>query len=272
MERNKELRYDPRLLLDNGAKTLIVCGLSYLTLNSLSKHPVAAYAHFSDYHHTVKQLLTTLHRNIESHTNEKIEGRAFCDSAPILERYWAVKAGLGWIGKNSMVINKEIGSYFFIGVLLLSTPYNTYSTQSEFNGCANCNRCISICKSGAIRQDKSVDCRKCVSYLTIEKRDEYDKEEEEIIKQSGNFIFGCDRCIAICPWNLKAIKKLDKSKDSSRAILLNAITLESDINYWSGLDESTFKKKFSKHPIIRAGYNKIIKTINLINDNKINKI
>lgn len=264
MERNKEPRYDPRLLLEGGAQTLVVCGLSYLTINSLLNHPVAAYAHAADYHHTVKKLLTTLHHNIETHTNQKIEGRSFCDSAPILERYWAVKAGLGWIGKNSMVTNREIGSYFFIGVLLLAIPFDSHDSEDRFNGCAKCSRCIDNCKSGAIRPNKSIDCRKCVSYLTIEKRGEYNDLEKEIIRDWDDRIFGCDRCISVCPWNIKALKKLTAEKDTEKRRLLNSITLESDIDYWRVLDKATFKNNYSKLPIARAGYEKISETISLL--------
>ncbi|MEG1634624.1 MAG: DUF1730 domain-containing protein, partial [Rikenellaceae bacterium] len=128
MERNKDLRYNPELLLEPKAETVVVCGLSYQTLDAMQQHPIAAYAHASDYHHTVKQLLRELHHDIEIFLGKKIEGRSFCDSAPILERYWAVEAGLGWIGRNSMVINRDIGSYFFIGILLLAEPFDTLST------------------------------------------------------------------------------------------------------------------------------------------------
>ena len=267
MNNNKELRYNPAALSDFKVESMVVCAISYQTLESLLPHPIASYAHAADYHYIIKSLLNTLYSDIEAKFGAKIDGRSFTDSAPILERYWAVKSGLGWIGKSSMLINREIGSYFLLGTLLLDLEFDKYDTEDCFNGCANCTRCIDSCKSGAISDNKRVDCNKCLSYITIEHRGEYSDSQKDIIKRwGGSSIFGCDMCQSVCPWNIKASKSITPELASRRSDILHRFTMPSSIEEWGEVTSSDFKKLYKQTALSRAGYKKILSTLDVLKE------
>ena len=269
MYNNKELRYNPTKLPDTNVKSIVVCGISYHTLDTLLQHPIANYAHGADYHYIIKELLNKLKSDIEIEYNITIEARAFSDSAPILERYWAVKSGLGWIGKSSMLINKDFGSYFLIGTLLLDIDFERYDTTKEFNRCGECRKCIDNCLSGAISKNKSIDCNKCLSYITIEHRGEYTEQQKEVIRLwDGSSIFGCDRCQSVCPWNIKAHRNITREISDKRDNILHRCSITDTIDEWRLINSSEFKKLYKHSALSRAGHKKISATLDVLDIEK----
>ena len=265
MNNNKELRYNPSAFPELEVKSIVVCGISYHTLDTLLPNPIASYAHFADYHYIIKELLNTLHCNIEERYGSPVAARAFSDSAPVLERYWAEKSGLGWVGKSSMLINKDIGSYFLLGTLLLDIEFDEYSAPSGEDRCGSCTRCIDNCKSGAIQRNKTVDCNKCLSYITIEHRGEYSPEQQEVInKWEGASIFGCDQCQSVCPWNIKAARAVTRELSDKRDNMLKKVVMPTTIEQWSSITPPGFKSCYKHTPLSRAGYKKIKSTIDVV--------
>lgn len=203
MERNRELRLDPTLLVP-GCRTLIVVALNYYPKQLLPRegYQIAYYAYGADYHRVVKEKLHRLLAYIRTLVPE-VKGRAFCDTAPLLERYWAVKAGLGFIGRNRTLIIPGQGSYCFLGVLAIDAQLDVHALPSAHaeSSCMGCNRCLKACPTGALTAD-GIDCRRCLSYLTIEHRGAL---PSGIIGKLGRRIYGCDTCQQVCPHNSKAV-------------------------------------------------------------------
>lgn len=205
LARNFDKRMDPRLLFP-GARSVVSCLAPYDIQreedNSEFKGGrVASFAWFRDYHLTIKERLYSLLGRLRAEYGE-VEGRPFVDSAPLLDRYWATRAGLGWIGKNTLLVSKEWGSYVFIGTLVLNVEVETTASPIG-NYCGKCRHCIDSCPTGALFAPGRMDARKCISYLTIEKKEELSKEEE---KSLGEWAFGCDVCQNVCPWNVRRVK------------------------------------------------------------------
>lgn len=196
MARNSEKRCNPTLLVE-GSRSVISVALNYYPeTKQLQENPqFAYYAYGKDYHDVVKSKLQTLLDYIKS-LEPTTEGRAFVDTAPILERYWAAKAGLGFIGKNSLLIIPKKGSYFFLGELIINLEL-TYDTPLNLS-CGNCTRCLDACPTSAIVKPRVVNASKCISYQTIENRGEID---EQVISKMNNRFYGCDICQQVCPWN-----------------------------------------------------------------------
>lgn len=200
MANNVEKRLDPRLLVDN-CKSVIVLLLNYYpeeTQDDPLSPVIAKYAYGKDYHFVIKEKLQLLYDYINTEI-EEIEGRMFVDSAPVLEHAWAKKAGLGWIGKNSLLINKKIGSFFFISELIIDLELN-YDQEYENDHCARCTKCIDACPTDAIESARVVNGSKCISYFTIELKGEIPEEQKNKFE---NRAFGCDICQDVCPWNKK---------------------------------------------------------------------
>ncbi|NOU61592.1 tRNA epoxyqueuosine(34) reductase QueG [Marinifilum caeruleilacunae] len=198
MANNIEKRLDPRLLVEN-TKSIVVVGLNYFPKQQQSdpEAPVIAkYAYGKDYHFVLKDRLNKLFEYINTEIQE-VSGRAFVDSAPILEHAWAKKAGLGWIGKNSLLINRKIGSFLFLGELFLDIELE-YENPTYADFCGGCNRCIRSCPTGAITEPYVVNGSKCISYYTIELKGEIPEEGKGKFQ---NRVFGCDICQDVCPWN-----------------------------------------------------------------------
>jgi epoxyqueuosine reductase len=199
MARNRNKRYNPTLLVENSRSIICVALNYYPQVKQPDSIPqFAYYAYGKDYHEVVKAKLQLLLDYITS-LDETIEGRAFVDTAPVLERYWAAKAGLGFIGKNSLLIIPKKGSYFFLGELIVNfeLEYDVPLTLS----CGNCIRCMNVCPTKAIVVPKVVDANKCISYQTIENKGEIDME---VVAKLGNRLYGCDICQQACPWNKHA--------------------------------------------------------------------
>ena len=255
MERHIEKRTDPRLLVEN-TKSLVVVLLNYYPEKKQEeKFPqLAKFAYGDDYHDIIKVKLYALLEKINSLCYpEKVCGRAFTDSAPILERQWARQAGLGWIGKNGNLIHPTFGSFCFIGELLIDISLS-YDIPME-NHCGKCNKCLSACPTNAINENQSIDATKCISYLTIEHKQPIPKQFHAKLT---NQLFGCDCCQDVCPWNKKAVATTVQEFFPSKGLL----TLTS--NDWIALSEEQFAQLLPFSPIKRSGYKKITDTAVLL--------
>lgn len=265
MENYFEKRLDPRLLVD-GAKTVISVMTNYFPDNQFSslisndadnrvddqKLKVSKYAWNVDYHFVIKKRLSKLVDTIKERFGE-FNYRIFVDSAPILDRAWAVEAGIGWIGKNTMLISRKNGSYYFLAEIVtdLEPEYD-----KPFGGsyCGDCTRCIDACPTQAILPGKKIDSNKCISYLTIELKDELDNSNS----QFNDWIFGCDICQDVCPWNKFSIPhQIEEFKPSGNWINWSA-------EEWKNLEKPLFNNIFKNSALKRAGFNKLKNTINFV--------
>lgn len=224
MGRNLDKRLDPRLLVD-GCRSVVVVALNYYpSQHQLPETPkVARFAYGLDYHHIIRGKLNQLLDQIREQ-GIKVQGRAFSDSAPILERYWAWKAGLGWIGKNQHLIVPGKGSYFLLGELLIDLELD-YGTPMK-NHCGNCSKCLQACPTAAL-DGNSLDANRCISYLTIEKKGAFSAKDVRYVS-SSNWVFGCDICQEVCPWN--------------RFASANILSEFQPTEHFLNLDESKFRK------------------------------
>jgi epoxyqueuosine reductase len=201
MANNQDKRLDPRLLVDNACSVISVL-LNYFPAGKQAdpEAPVLSkYAFGTDYHFVMKDKLGELLQFIQSEI-APCEGRCFVDSAPVLDRAWAARAGLGWIGKNTCLISTEHGSFFFIGELIIDLELPA-GNKVVHNHCGTCTRCINACPTQALVAPYVLDARRCISYQTIENRGEIDPE---LKGKFENRVFGCDICQDVCPWNLKS--------------------------------------------------------------------
>jgi epoxyqueuosine reductase len=252
LERNKEKRYDPSLLVE-GAKSVISFAFNYFPKEQQSKetYQIAKYAYGKDYHIVLKDKLHKLLKALQE-IDSSINGRAFADSAPVLERAWAVESGLGWIGKHSLLILSKAGSYFFLCELIVNVALE-YDTPFLVNSCGNCTKCIDACPTKAIESKGLVNATKCISYLTIEKKGEIPKGTLD----TSSFIFGCDVCQDVCPWNKFA-------KPHNEADFMINPTLQSmNKKEFEELTIEEFKKLAKDSPLERAGYEKIKNSISV---------
>lgn len=223
MSRNADKRLDPRILVES-AKSVIVLALNYYPheFQDRNNPQIAYYAYGKDYHEVVKEKLKDLYSYCQS-LNNTIEGRYFCDTAPLLERYWATKAGLGWIGKHSLLIIPKRGSYFFLSTLILNIELE-YETTKKMPDCVSCSKCIDACPTGAITAPRIIDANKCLSYQTIENKGEI---PEVIIPQMNNRFYGCDICQQACPWNKFATPhRTSDFKPSEELLQLTSLKIE----------------------------------------------
>lgn len=204
LENNIEKRFQPDLLVE-GAKSIVVFAMNYYPerFQKEDQPQIAYYAYGKDYHDVIKNKLKHLYNELKVLDNN-IEGRYFCDTAPVMERYWAQKAGIGWIGKNSLLIIPKKGSYFFLSCLILNKEL-TYDVVPKMPNCVTCTKCIDACPTQAIVADRVIDANKCLSYQTIENKGEID---EKVIKHLNNRFYGCDICQQVCPWNRFSIKNV----------------------------------------------------------------
>ncbi|MBR4849132.1 MAG: tRNA epoxyqueuosine(34) reductase QueG [Bacteroidaceae bacterium] len=250
LERNCEKRFNPTELVE-GCKSIIVVAMNYAPQEPIEG--IAAYAIGNDYHKVVKDRLFMLANNIN--TIQPIKGRAFCDSAPVLERYWAVKAGLGWIGRNRQLIIPGKGSYFFLGELLIDAELE-YDTPFTSNHCGSCRKCIDSCPTGALT-DNGFDARKCLSYLTIEYRGEL---PENIGEKMGNNFYGCDCCLKACPHNRFSTPNTTlefKPKEELKRM---------DIEKWKKLTKEDYNTLFKKSAVERCGYEQLMRNISAMKE------
>lgn len=250
-----EKRLDPTRLVP-GAKSVIVVLLNYFPkqIQSGENIPVVSkYAYGKDYHEIVKNKLQELYLFVQKEI-APVTGRFFTDSAPVLERAWAVQAGLGWIGKNGLLLNKTLGSFFFIGELIIDLELD-YDEPCKKEYCGTCTRCLDACPTNALVEPKVLDARRCISYLTIEKRGSIPEEFRALMQGR---IFGCDICQDVCPWN-QNLKPHNEEAFNPPQFLLQMTD-----DYWKNLDEKEFEKLFEKSPVIRAGFHKLKSNIEFV--------
>jgi epoxyqueuosine reductase len=252
LSKDIEKRTDPEYLVP-GAKSLIVTGLSYYTEKRQREPDVpilSRYAYGESYHSVIKRKLDKLLSYIKTIYPETL-GRPFVDSAPLLEKAWAVEAGLGWQGRHSIVINKEIGSFFFIGTLILNIKLD-YDEPVTGDYCGNCRTCVDLCPTAAINENHTIDARKCIANLTIENRGPI---PEEIIPKTGGRVYGCDKCQEVCPWNNNAKPHNTPEFDLSEEIELMK---KED---WLNLSREKFKRLFKGTPVERRKYDPFLRNV-----------
>lgn len=255
MNNHFDKRTDPALLVE-GAQSVISVLLNYTPKelqrdNSAPK--LARYAYGKDYHFVIKDKLQLLFDFIKSEIYPSLEGRMFTDSAPVLDRAWAAKAGLGWIGKNTNLIHKKLGSYTLIGEMITNLQVEPGEPIKE--ACGGCQRCIDACPTGALVGPYQLDANKCISYLTIEHRNEI---PEKFKGQFENWAFGCDICQEACPWNWKA-RPTQEEEFSPHPELLNLSEDE-----WHQMDEERFRELFRKSAVKRTKYAGLKRNLNFL--------
>ncbi len=254
MERNREKRLDPGLLVKDARSVIVTATNYYQTYNPAKYQPVfARYALGRDYHRVIKNKLYEL-LGIIKEMHPGAGGRVFVDTAPVLERAWAVEAGLGWIGKNSMFINKKLGSFTFLGVIVVDVELD-YDSPFEKDYCGSCRKCIHACPANAISEDRTIDSNKCLSYLTIEHRDELPDDFHEI---AANKVFGCDICQEVCPWNKNVPEKKIKEFEPLPEII-NYTTEQ-----WKNISRDEFNSIFKDSPVQRTGYDHFLQVVSEI--------
>lgn len=244
MENYFDKRIDPRLLVD-GAQSVITLLLNYFPSGEQVQDApkIAKYAYGKDYHEVIKAKLNQFLSELRSELGD-IQGRGFVDSAPVLERSWAQRSGLGWIGKNGNLIHKQAGSFFFIATLIVDIPLVYDSPVGDY--CGSCTRCLDACPTQALVSPTVVDGSRCISYYTIELKDMLIPASME--GQFNNWMFGCDICQDVCPWNRFA-KATSEAEFAPIPEILNL-----SLSQWEELTEEEFKKIFAKSPLKRSKY------------------
>ncbi len=248
LERHLPLKEDPRKLLQE-AKSVICLAMNYYTLDTPteiaqdpSRGQISRYAWGDDYHDVIRARLLHFVEYIKSKAETELKSRVFVDSGPIIEREYAQKAKLGWIGKNTNLINWRTGSWYFLAEVLVSIDLE-YDLPPLIGSCGSCTKCIEECPTDAIIEPNLLDSRLCISYLTIELRDSIPKE---LRPKMGNLIFGCDICQEVCPWNSKATPTTELAfrprKGNLAPELLSLI----------GMTQAEFSKRFKGSPIKRT--------------------
>ncbi len=256
MENHFDKRLDPRLLVP-GAKSVISLLLNYYPEKEIEQdnnYKISKYAYGADYHIVIKEKLFEFLFRIEEKIG-KVDARVFVDSAPVMDKVWAEKSGLGWMGKHTNLINREIGSFFFIAELILDLPLETDGPIQDY--CGTCTRCIDACPTDAISQAYVVDGSKCISYLTIELKENMPIAEEFKGKME-NWVFGCDICQDVCPWNrfskptqINDFKPLEELFQWKR-------------NDWENIQEETFSRTFSKSAVKRAKLKGLMRNVKFV--------
>ncbi len=246
MANHFEKRVDPTRLVP-GAKSVISLGYNYYTpVRQLSEDApkISNYAYGRDYHTVVKEKMRILYEWIEEIAGRKVNGRVFVDSAPVLERDWARRSGVGWIGKNTMVIHPRKGSFFFLGEIIIDVELAYDAPIKDY--CGTCRRCIEACPTNAISEHGYImDGSRCISYLTIELKDAI---PEHFAGQMEGWMFGCDICQDVCPWNRFSKKHKEPAFEPSEEML------EMTRKDWNQLTEDTFSRLFSKSAVQRTKY------------------
>lgn len=255
MENHFDKRLDPRLLVD-GAKSVVSLLLNYYPseIQNPASYKISKYAYGEDYHFVIKEKLKELLQFIQEEIGE-VNGRVFVDSAPVLDKAWAAKSGLGWIGKNANLITQKVGSFYFIAELIidLELEYDLPTTDH----CGTCTACIDACPTQAIIQPYVVDGSKCISYFTIELKDNL---PQEMKGQFNDWVFGCDVCQEVCPWNRFA-KPHQEPLFEPKAELLQFSKRD-----WQELTKETFNKVFKNSAVKRTKFEGLMRNIDFVKE------
>lgn len=254
MENYFDLRIDPSKLMP-GAKSVITLLKNYYPSEFVPEgHGISKYAWGQDYHMVIKQHLKNMVTELQASIGQ-FNGRGFVDSAPVLERTWVQRSGLGWIGKNGNLITKGSGSFFFIATLIVDVDL-VYDDPFAKDYCGSCQRCIEACPTQAILPDKTINGSQCISYFTIELKDEL--MPDEMKGKFGNWMFGCDTCQDVCPWN-RFSKPHTEQGFTPIPEVLNFTSQD-----WEALSEEMFKKIFKHSPLSRSKYKGIQRNIKFL--------
>ena len=253
MENHFDKRVDPRKLVE-GAKSVVSVLLNYYPEKQQRPDApqISKYAYGEDYHHVIKQKLKSLLQFIQTEIGE-VHGRAFVDSAPVLDRAWAERSGLGWIGKHSLMLTKNVGSFYFIGELIIDLELEPDSPTKDH--CGTCTKCIDACPTDAIVQPQVVDGSRCISYLTIELKDAL---PTEFAGNMENWAFGCDICQDVCPWN-----RFSKPT-SELAFTPDERLMQFSEKEWMEITEEVFKEMFKHSAIKRTKYQGLKRNLNFL--------
>jgi epoxyqueuosine reductase len=255
MEKYFDMRVDPSRLVP-GARSVITLLKNYFP--SYQQKPgvprISRYAFGKDYHNVIRDQLNVLITEIRDNIGD-IQGRGFVDSAPVLERTWARKSGLGWVGKNGNLINKQSGSFYFIATLITDLDL-LYDDEFAKDFCGTCTRCMDACPTDAILPGKVVDGSKCISYFTIELKEMLIPENMK--GKFDNWMFGCDTCQDVCPWNRFSKPHAEKQFDPLPGML--------DLSFedWEAMSEEKFREVFRDSPLRRAKYNGIRRNLDFL--------
>jgi epoxyqueuosine reductase len=255
MENYFDKRINPKLLVPD-AKSIITLMFNYYPHQKQQTDgpKISKYAYGDDYHEVIKsklqEFLFVIHEKIGA-----VSGRGFVDSAPVLERAWAVKTGLGWIGKNGNLINKHQGSFFFIATLIVDLKLN-YDTPFNKDYCGTCTACIDACPTEAILPNKTVIGNKCISYYTIELKEATIPSENKF----ADWMFGCDTCQDVCPWN-RFSKPHNTTSFNANELIINFNTRD-----WLQINEANFKTIFQNSPLKRSKWKGIMRNLKFILD------
>jgi len=255
MENHFDKRLDPRLLVD-GAKSVISLSLNYFpsaTPTDPEAPKISKYAYGTDYHLVIKDKLFQLLQFIQQHIGE-VSGRAFVDSAPVLDKAWAKKSGIGWVGKNSNILSKQSGSFFFLAELIVDLEL-AYDHPFTADHCGSCTKCIDACPTEAIVGPYIVDASKCISYLTIELKEEIPASFQGKME---NWMFGCDICQDVCPWNRFSVPH------SEPLFQPNEKLLDMKKEDWLDITEDVFKTIFKNSAVKRTKFKGLTRNIEFL--------
>lgn len=254
MENHFDKRLDPRLLVE-GAKSVVSLLLNYFPEETQAEedtYKISKYAYGTDYHFVIKDKLKELLRYINEEIGE-VGGRCFVDSAPVLDKAWAKKSGLGWVGKNSNLITPQVGSFYFIAELIIDLELEPDGPIKDY--CGSCTRCLDACPTGAITEPYVVDGSKCISYFTIELKDQL---PQEMHGKFGNWVFGCDICQDVCPWN-----RFSKPH-AEPAFTPHPHLKDMKVSDWQELTQEVFSQLFRKSAVKRTGYSGLLRNIQFV--------
>ena len=277
LARNVDKKLDPRLLVE-GAKSIVCVALNYYPGNWDKEEDMedacsdetnqkerihrknalrlSRYAYGTDYHEVVKNKLRQVLQ--QAGLTEGVDGRVFVDTAPIDEKYWAEQCGLGWRGRNSQLIIPGMGSFFFLGELVLTHEVDQYDAPAQ-NHCGTCQRCLEACPMQALKGDGTLDARRCLSYLTIECRDDLPHEAK---KKMGYCFYGCDRCAEACPWNQRFARATTVEELKPRKSLLNMTPTD-----WKNLSIEHYRQIFTHSAVKRAKFEGLMRNIRACTEN-----
>ncbi len=257
MQNHFDMRLDPRLLVDN-AKSVVSLLLNYYTdekQEDIDAPKISQYAFGEDYHFVIKNKLKEFFSYIQEEIGE-VGGRVFVDSAPVMDKAWAKKSGLGWVGKHSNLVNPKKGSFFFIAELILDLELTADGPMKDY--CGSCTRCIDACPTDAIIEPYVVDGSKCISYLTIELKEQLIPNEFK--GKLENWMFGCDICQDVCPWNrFSTPHKEPKFNPHDQLLKMSKAD-------WEDISEEIFRELFKNSAVKRAKYTGLVRNIKFLSE------